>query len=63
MLVWIVVALLVGIVIGRTIRLRDRQDLDEYEAVDEPAADVAEGRVEPEIPTQNSGGRERRRGR
>jgi hypothetical protein len=62
-LAWIVVALLVGMVIGRTIRLRDRQGSAEHEVADEPAADVAEGPVEPEIPTQNSGGRERRRGR
>ncbi|MCO1655063.1 hypothetical protein [Pseudonocardia humida] len=56
MAAWLVVATCVGMVIGRTIRLRDRQVFDEPD--DEPA-----GRPRPGIPTQNSGGHERRNGR
>jgi hypothetical protein len=55
--VWLVVATLVGMVIGRTIRLRDRQVFDE---ADEAAGETDEpDEARPEIPTQNSGGRDR----
>jgi hypothetical protein len=51
---WLVVATGVGMVIGRTIRLRDRQVLEE----------TSERREAPlEIPTQNSGTHDRRRSR
>lgn len=56
MAAWLVVATAVGMVIGRTIRLRDRQVFDDVEGPDpEPPPAI--------IPTQDSGGRDRRNGR
>jgi len=52
---WLVVATAVGMVIGRTIRLRDRQEFDDVEG---PCPEPP-----PVIPTQDSGGRDRRNGR
>jgi hypothetical protein len=52
---WLVVATAVGMVIGRTIRLRDRQVFDEPDGPDRPPPHG--------IPTQDSGGRDLRNGR
>ena len=51
---WLVVATAVGLVIGLTIRLRDRQVFEEEAG--EPVEPL------PRIPTQKSGSHERRRG-
>ena len=53
---WFAVAAVVGVVVGRTIRLRDEQVAKEPEAPTRPA-----DRPRPGIPTQNSGAHDRRR--